>query len=713
MIPFQSNWIIGSLLLVQTMFLGSTFRSWLHVTLAFLAGVTIVVIRNRHANQPVPADSSPSEAEQSSRLRQPLMMALAVMIIIAITGAWRLGAQLGESINPIYVAIDVLTHSALFVSLLIWTIRYRHGHSAMLCLGLLVVLFCIAAGGASQSIATQSTIALAACVGFALASQAILSSTPNSDDAIMIPESSIDGRPPRMGLLFSLITLSILLMATSMIANGASIVLPSIRDNLQQSLHSKFDAVGERFYVGGTRYVRGSQLGSIRKHMLGDPQEVALRIFSDCAPGYMRGHAFDLYRGRRWYSAARTLRERPASLLDHSETPVSDGRAKLEEPGKRPLNRFELVASSNEQLVNLEIHNDPLKGTFAFVPLSTRWIEARSNEIMVTHHGTILHGVDPTSPYVAGVATTGKPEPLDSQRRAVLLRVPPEVSGETSRVANEVCGTLSTTSDKIAAVSRYFQGEYTYSLNPKRSPRRVDPLVHFLRTKHDAHCEYFASASVLVLRSAGVPTRYVTGYIADEYDQDELWWVARNSDAHAWAEAYDDATRTWVPVESTPGRTYLTVDPNVESDQTSGLFDVFGNDDAEDDDSFLSRTIGWIMSIRATEPLMIIFRIAQLPLFCVLAFLLWSRYLKPSEHVSDSVDQRSRRMLSKVDRRLRKYSLVRAPGETLYQFANRIDALRSDQDAPAEARERLASFALWYREYAKARYQGHMPTPYS
>ena len=190
-------------------------------------------------------------------------------------------------------------------------------------------------------------------------------------------------------------------------------------------------------------------------------------------------------------------------------------------------------------------------------------------------------------------------------------------------------------------------------------------------------------------------------------------WVARNGDAHAWAEAYDDATGQWFPVESTPGRTYRTVDPNAGSAQAESFFDVFRRDDDDDRDSLLSRAFGWVLSVRATDPLLVVFRLGQLPLFCVLAYLLWSRYLKPSRVDVDPIDQQSRKMLRRVDRRLRKHALVRRPSETPYQFADRIEERRCDGDAPvsSEADKLLSGISRWYRDYADARYQGKLPTP--
>ncbi len=453
--------------------------------------------------------------------------------------------------------------------------------------------------------------------------------------------------------------------------------------------------------------------GMIRQHMLGDPQEIALRIHADVSPGYLRGHAFDSYERRRWFSASSLNSPQLQSLRDRNIVPTSTGTVKLSQSLSRPLQRFPLAEQTNEKTINLEIHNDPLKGHLVFLPLTTRWLEAKSSELVVTNHGIVQLGVDVTQPYVAGVGLFRLKEDLDPRRRQVLLEVPESISRETNRVANEVCSQLPTSASKAAAVSQYFQKGFSYSLASTKPPRGVDPLSYFLETKHAAHCEYFASATVMILRSAGVPTRYVTGYVADEFSDEEEAWVARNSDAHAWAEAYDDQTGQWFPVESTPGRIYQTVDPNATVEVAESFFDVFSRSDDDDNDSLLSRAVGWVLSIRATDPLLFLFRVGQLPLFCVLVYLLWSRYLKPSRSDLDPIDQQSRKMLRKVDRLLRKHALVRLPSETPYQFADRIEALRCDRGGQlsGEADKLLSGISRWYRDYANARYQGKLPTP--
>ncbi|MGC6582685.1 MAG: transglutaminase-like domain-containing protein [Akkermansiaceae bacterium] len=88
-----------------------------------------------------------------------------------------------------------------------------------------------------------------------------------------------------------------------------------------------------------------------------------------------------------------------------------------------------------------------------------------------------------------------------------------------------------------------FQRDFDYSL--KLRPRRdLAPVSHFLHDLKEGHCEYFASATALLLRRAGIPTRYVVGYALEEKGNDPQEWIVRGKHAHAWTQAYLGGT--WV-----------------------------------------------------------------------------------------------------------------------------------------------------------------------
>ena len=72
----------------------------------------------------------------------------------------------------------------------------------------------------------------------------------------------------------------------------------------------------------------------------------------------------------------------------------------------------------------------------------------------------------------------------------------------------------------------------------------------FLDKTRRGHCEYFATGTVLLLRSAGVPARYHTGFALVETDADGRGWRVRGSHAHAWATAWLDGR--WQVMDNTP-----------------------------------------------------------------------------------------------------------------------------------------------------------------
>ena len=129
------------------------------------------------------------------------------------------------------------------------------------------------------------------------------------------------------------------------------------------------------------------------------------------------------------------------------------------------------------------------------------------------------------------------------------LAVPPEIDRRVIALAHEVGDAQKTPDAKITAVVRFLQTNNSYSLTVNPGPG--EPISNFILQRKAAHCEYFASAAVVMLRAAGVPTRYVSGYFAHE-SQGRDTLLVRQRDAHAWAESWVPGTG-WVTVDATPG----------------------------------------------------------------------------------------------------------------------------------------------------------------
>src|SRR5215213_2181250 len=109
--------------------------------------------------------------------------------------------------------------------------------------------------------------------------------------------------------------------------------------------------------------------------------------------------------------------------------------------------------------------------------------------------------------------------------------------------------------DTAKAIESYLQREYAYSLDMKATG--PDPLADFLFNVRAGHCEYFASAMVLLLRTHGIASRLVNGFTAGEYNDAADAYTVRQFNAHSWVEVYFPATQSWVTFDPTPpaGRT--------------------------------------------------------------------------------------------------------------------------------------------------------------
>lgn len=146
-----------------------------------------------------------------------------------------------------------------------------------------------------------------------------------------------------------------------------------------------------------------------------------------------------------------------------------------------------------------------------------------------------------------------------AQQRCLLLpaeRLPRlrELAQELTRVeeANEVPN-VSEQKRKAKALESFFLdgNRFTYSLNMEVRDPMIDPVEDFLFNRKTGHCEYFASALALMLRSVGIPSRLVSGFKGAEYNRRLECFEVQQRHAHAWVEAFVD--REWIVLDPTPG----------------------------------------------------------------------------------------------------------------------------------------------------------------
>ena len=115
-------------------------------------------------------------------------------------------------------------------------------------------------------------------------------------------------------------------------------------------------------------------------------------------------------------------------------------------------------------------------------------------------------------------------------------------------LAAEVAGAAVGPEAKALAIERYFREGFVYSYLGKHGRQS---LREFLTDTKAANCEYHATAMALMLRALGVPARLAIGYVSTDWKQVGEYFDVRNSDGHAWVEAFVPG-RGWVSYDPTP-----------------------------------------------------------------------------------------------------------------------------------------------------------------
>jgi protein-glutamine gamma-glutamyltransferase len=158
-------------------------------------------------------------------------------------------------------------------------------------------------------------------------------------------------------------------------------------------------------------------------------------------------------------------------------------------------------------------------------------------------------------------ASTDVPQDI----REDYLQLPPQLDPRIKKLATDITARSKNDYDRAADIRRYLIGHYSYTLNlTGPAGRNGDPLAYFLFTSRAGHCEYFATAMTVMLRTLGVPARYVTGFLPGEYNDVGGDYIIRGSDAHAWVEVFFR------------GYGWVTFDPTPPSNEERGFLSRFG-----------------------------------------------------------------------------------------------------------------------------------------
>jgi len=153
----------------------------------------------------------------------------------------------------------------------------------------------------------------------------------------------------------------------------------------------------------------------------------------------------------------------------------------------------------------------------------------------------------------------------DEERRRYLQL--PSLDARVAALAKEISSSATDEPTLARKTEKYLQDNYRYTLEEAQI-RNPQPLESFLFETRKGHCEYFATAMVVLLRNLGVPSRIVNGFRGGDFNEIAGDLVVRARTAHSWVEVFIPDSG-WSSFDPTPAA--------VEGPQQTRLFKTLNN----------------------------------------------------------------------------------------------------------------------------------------
>jgi protein-glutamine gamma-glutamyltransferase len=307
-------------------------------------------------------------------------------------------------------------------------------------------------------------------------------------------------------------------------------------------------------------------------------ERTVLRVEADGLhlPLLLREASYDVYNSPSWLASGAGFT---------AVQPEADGETWRFGPGKSPVERVTVSAYLNRGRGVLALPG----GAFEVDRLAVVGVQRNRLGAVKVEEGLGL--VTYTSLYT-------REGPLDGPPIETDLHVPPREAALLSRIATDLGLAAESPAMKVEAVAAFFRRGFRYSTWKGERPRKESALEEFLLNSRAGHCEYFATATTLLLRAVGIPARYTVGYSVQEWSRLEQRYIVRARHAHSWTIAYVNGA--WRDVDTTPGvwaETEQSESTFLEplNDLWSFALFMFSKWRWSEDDSGIGRHIAWLL----------------------------------------------------------------------------------------------------------------------
>jgi hypothetical protein len=448
--------------------------------------------------------------------------------------------------NPVlYAALLATIHLLLFATLIrLYSARTSRDHGFLAVLAVAAML-----SSAILTVETSFLIALAIFLALAVSTFVALEIRRAGAGAVSPP---LDPGSPLARRLNRALGATSVLVALSALVLGVLIffLIPRFTTgymsalNLQPNMMTGFS---DSMTLGTIGQIQQNPTVVMRVQVDGDP--------SQAADVHWRGIVLTNFDGKRWFTP------------DHGQAVIiagGDGFFSFSSPAYLPgqssrMHYTVLMEPIATNAIFVAPRIQTLKGNFQEDVSPARTL-FRRNFLFIDRTGSVFNptrigvkvryeGVSSLPnipPSALRTASTSYPDEI----RESYLQVPP-LDPRIKDLAEQASARATNPYDKAKSIELYLKTHYAYTLDLRGDPGN-DPLAHFLFVRRAGHCEYFASAMAIMLREIGIPARYATGFLPGEYNDIGGDYIIRESDAHAWVEAYFP-NYGWITFDPTPG----------------------------------------------------------------------------------------------------------------------------------------------------------------
>jgi transglutaminase-like putative cysteine protease len=306
---------------------------------------------------------------------------------------------------------------------------------------------------------------------------------------------------------------------------------------LGQDHRERVVGFSDRVDLGGVGRLRADPTIVMRVEHPNLPAEPPVRLAL-----YLRGAAFDRYNGHSWSRTTGSTQMRAEQLgnsvrIRRWPDPVHDRKLRIDLEAIDPSVVF--VPPDAVALTILTPTN--------VVPSAIPTLYM-SQEGQLTYRTLNEGGLR----YEVALADGNESplQPLDPASRARYLALPADLPARVGELAKSWIGSETDPERRAKRVEAALRKGYRYDLESPSGATK-NPLDDFLFVSKRGHCEFYSTAMAVMLRTQGVPTRNVNGFIGGTFNRFGRYYAVRQGDAHSWVEVYVDG-KGFVRFDPTP-----------------------------------------------------------------------------------------------------------------------------------------------------------------